>query len=147
MTQVLEQELGLAGRESRTAAISGPNIASEIGRGLPATTVVAGERAADRDRVQSALTSSSFRVYTNSDVIGVELGGALKNVIAIALGHGGESGRGRKRARGAADARTVGDGAVGRCARGFAVDVLRIGRTGRLVGYGEQLELTQPHAG
>ena len=55
-------------------------------RGLPATTVVAAERESDRTRLQEALNSASFRVYTNSDVVGVELGGALKNVIAIAAG-------------------------------------------------------------
>ena len=86
MTQVLDQELTLAGREPRIASVSGPNIAREIARGLPATTVAAAANADDRERLQQALSSSSFRVYTNEDVIGVELGGALKNVIAIAVG-------------------------------------------------------------
>lgn len=86
MTEVLEQELNLAGREPRVGSVSGPNIAREVARGLPATTVVASAAATDRDRLQQALNSSSFRVYTNEDVIGVELGGALKNVIAIAVG-------------------------------------------------------------
>lgn len=86
MTEVLEQELGLAGRDARVGSISGPNIAREVARGLPATTVVASEAAGDRERLQAALNSASFRVYTNEDVIGVELGGALKNVIAIAVG-------------------------------------------------------------
>ncbi len=86
MTEVLTQELHLAERTARVGAISGPNIASEVLRGLPATTVVAAERESDRTRLQEALNSASFRVYTNSDVVGVELGGALKNVIAIAAG-------------------------------------------------------------
>lgn len=86
MTQVLEQELALAGRDGRVGSISGPNIAREVARGLPATTVVASASGDDRDRMQQALNSNSFRVYTNDDVIGVELGGALKNVIAIAVG-------------------------------------------------------------
>lgn len=86
MTQVLEQELTLAGRDGRVGSISGPNIAREVARGLPATTVVASANGDDRDRLQQALNSSSFRVYTNDDVVGVELGGALKNVIAIAVG-------------------------------------------------------------
>lgn len=86
MTEVLEQELNLAGREPRVGSVSGPNIAREVARGLPATTVVASADEADRDRLQQALNSTSFRVYTNEDVIGVELGGALKNVIAIAVG-------------------------------------------------------------
>ncbi len=86
MTEVLSQELHLAERDARVGVISGPNIAREVARGLPATTVVASQDEADRERLQSALNSSSFRVYTNEDVIGVELGGALKNVIAIAVG-------------------------------------------------------------
>lgn len=71
---------------SRLAALSGPNFAAEIAAGLPAATVVAG---ADQGRVhafQSLLTSETFRVYTSDDIVGVELGGALKNVIAIACG-------------------------------------------------------------
>ena len=88
MTEVLEQELNLASREPRVGTVSGPNIAREVARGLPATTVVASEHASDRERLQQALNSSSFRVYTNEDVIGVELGGSLKNVIAIAVGTG-----------------------------------------------------------
>ncbi|MYJ57580.1 MAG: NAD(P)H-dependent glycerol-3-phosphate dehydrogenase, partial [Chloroflexi bacterium] len=79
-------ELALAGRDGRVGSISGPNIAREVARGLPATTVVASANGDDRDRLQRALNSNSFRVYTNDDVVGVELGGALKNVIAIAVG-------------------------------------------------------------
>ena len=86
MTQVLEQELDLAGREPRVGTVSGPNIAREVARGLPATTVAASAATDDRERMQTALNSSTFRVYTNDDLIGVELGGALKNVIAIAVG-------------------------------------------------------------
>ena len=86
MTEVLAQELQLAEREPRVGVVSGPNIAREVARGLPATTVVAAAREADRERLQTALNSPSFRVYTNEDVAGVELGGALKNVIAIAVG-------------------------------------------------------------
>ncbi len=86
MTEVLTQELNLEGRQGRVGVVSGPNIAREVARGLPATTVVASASEADRERMQLALNSSSFRVYTNDDVIGVELGGALKNVIAIAVG-------------------------------------------------------------
>jgi len=68
-------------------ALSGPNLAEEIARGLPATTVVAGPDAA-AVRVQRSLASLDFRVYTHDDVIGVELGGALKNIIALAAGIG-----------------------------------------------------------
>lgn len=88
MSEVLEQELNLAGRDARVGTVSGPNIAREVARGLPATTVVASAEAADRERLQQALNSDTFRVYTNEDVVGVELGGSLKNVIAIAVGTG-----------------------------------------------------------
>ncbi len=66
--------------------LSGPNFAKEIAGGLPAATVVAGSGPADLARIQSHLRTPTFRVYTNSDPIGCELGGALKNVIAIACG-------------------------------------------------------------
>jgi glycerol-3-phosphate dehydrogenase (NAD(P)+) len=68
------------------AVLSGPNLSEEIQHGLPAATVVASSGANAAERVQIALSSSSFRVYTNPDVLGVELGGILKNVIAIAVG-------------------------------------------------------------
>ncbi len=67
-------------------ALSGPNIAGEIARYLPATAVAAGEDESVAQRVQSAFSTQWFRVYTNSDVIGVELAGAIKNVIALAAG-------------------------------------------------------------
>ncbi len=68
------------------AVLSGPSHAEEVARGMP-TTVVAGSRDLDLARqVQQAFTTHWFRVYTNLDVIGVELGGALKNVIGIAGG-------------------------------------------------------------
>lgn len=66
--------------------LSGPNLSEEIQQGLPATTVVASQNAAAAARVQTALSSERFRIYTNSDPIGTELGGTLKNVIAIAAG-------------------------------------------------------------
>lgn len=68
------------------AVLSGPNIAREIARGLPAATVVASSDAATAHTVQHALSTERFRVYANPDVSGVELGGALKNVIAVAAG-------------------------------------------------------------
>lgn len=67
-------------------ALSGPNIAGEIARYLPATAVAASEDEAVARRVQMAFSTQWFRVYTNSDVIGVELAGAIKNVIALAAG-------------------------------------------------------------
>ena len=68
------------------AVLSGPNIAREIAEGLPAATVVASREAGLARAVQHALSGESFRVYSNPDPLGVELGGVLKNVIAIAAG-------------------------------------------------------------
>src|ERR1700674_374327 len=82
MTQVIEEEL--PGR--RVAALSGPNMAREIAAGLPAGTVIASEDAELAAELASVLGSDRFRVYTNPDLIGVELCGALKNVIALAAG-------------------------------------------------------------
>ncbi len=87
-TQVIGDVLwGKGGQSSpRLAALSGPNIAAELARYLPGTAVIA---ASDEDvarRVQAAFATQWFRVYTNNDVIGVELAGATKNVIAIAAG-------------------------------------------------------------
>ncbi len=66
--------------------LSGPNLSKEIQAGLPAATVVASADETAASVVQQAFSSLAFRVYTNSDTLGVELGGALKNVIAIAVG-------------------------------------------------------------
>jgi glycerol-3-phosphate dehydrogenase (NAD(P)+) len=70
----------------RIAAMSGPNLAVEIASGLPASSVVAAEEEAIGQRVQEMVASRTFRVYRNRDIVGVELCGALKNVIAIAAG-------------------------------------------------------------
>src|SRR5690625_6361422 len=69
-----------------TAALSGPNLASEIAAGKPAAAVVATEAAEAAARIQGWLQGPDFRVYTSYDVIRVEVGGALKNVIALATG-------------------------------------------------------------
>ncbi|HEY9655460.1 MAG TPA: NAD(P)H-dependent glycerol-3-phosphate dehydrogenase [Crinalium sp.] len=66
--------------------LSGPNLSQEIQQGLPAASVVASHDRAAAATVQAALSSNAFRVYTNPDMLGVELGGTLKNVIAIAVG-------------------------------------------------------------
>ena len=71
---------------TRIAALSGPNLASEIARGLPASAVVAAEDPALADRIVDRLGRREFRLYVNSDVLGVELAGALKNILAIAAG-------------------------------------------------------------
>lgn len=80
----LARALGFA----RVAVLSGPNHAEEVGRGLPAATVVASADAALADAVQAALVSPALRVYTSCDEVGVELGGVLKNVMALAAGLG-----------------------------------------------------------
>ncbi|MBN2307944.1 MAG: NAD(P)-dependent glycerol-3-phosphate dehydrogenase [Candidatus Hydrogenedentes bacterium] len=67
-------------------ALSGPSHAEEVARDLPASVVAAGTDAAACETVQQAFMASMFRVYTSPDVVGVELGGAIKNVIAIAAG-------------------------------------------------------------
>lgn len=85
MTQLLARVLGDGGGE-RVAALSGPNIAGEIARGLLAATVVAAGTAAARASIRDALSTPALRVYSNADVVGVEVGGALKNVVAIAAG-------------------------------------------------------------
>lgn len=67
-------------------ALSGPTHAEEVGRDLPASIVAAGTSLEACDLVQNAFFAPNFRVYTSPDIIGVELGGSLKNVIAIAAG-------------------------------------------------------------
>jgi len=67
-------------------ALSGPSFAQEVARGDPTAIAIASRDAALLRTVQQEFSDSSFRVYTNSDVIGVELGGALKNIVAIAAG-------------------------------------------------------------
>jgi glycerol-3-phosphate dehydrogenase (NAD(P)+) len=66
--------------------LSGPNLAREVLAGEPAATVVALEESSEAARLQLRLTTDAFRVYTSSDVIGCEIGGSVKNVIAIAVG-------------------------------------------------------------
>ena len=68
------------------AVLSGPSHAEELARGLPASLVVAGEDEGLNVAIRDALNGGSFRVYTNPDAIGVELAGALKNVLGIAAG-------------------------------------------------------------
>lgn len=83
MTQVIEEELGGKGR---TAALSGPSHAEEVGRRAPTGCVAAARDMAAAELVQDIFMNDRFRVYTNSDVLGVELGGALKNVLALCCG-------------------------------------------------------------
>lgn len=84
MSEVLHEATG-AGAE-RIAVVSGPNLAREIAARQPTATVVACTHHATADRVAHACSNSYFRPYTNTDVVGVELSGAVKNVIALAVG-------------------------------------------------------------
>jgi len=82
MTEVAEQEIPGA----IVVALSGPSFAKEVVTGQPTAVVVASEKDDAAEIVQRAFSSSYFRTYTHTDVIGVELGGALKNVMAVATG-------------------------------------------------------------
>jgi glycerol-3-phosphate dehydrogenase (NAD(P)+) len=82
MSQVIGEVLGTG----RIIVLSGPSHAEEVGRGIPTAVVVASDDAPQAKLAQRAFMNDRFRIYTHNDVIGVELGGALKNVIAIAAG-------------------------------------------------------------
>ena len=82
MTEVVEQECA----DSTVIALSGPSFASEVVSGQPTAVVVACDREEAAEIAQRAFSSPYFRTYTHTDVIGVELGGALKNVMAVATG-------------------------------------------------------------
>ena len=73
-------------RDRPVAVLSGPNMAEEVAAGLPGATVIASEDEGLAVQLQEAITSTTFRVYTNTDLIGVELCAAAKNVIALAAG-------------------------------------------------------------
>ena len=84
MSEVIAEEMPEAAQ--RLAVLSGPNLAREIAAGLPATSVVAARDVQIATRLRALLMTPLFRVYTNSDLVGVELAGALKNIIAIGAG-------------------------------------------------------------
>ena len=82
--EIIEEELPEF--YNRLAVLSGPSHAEEVGKELPTAVVVASKNNDVATEVQDLFISTQFRVYTNSDVVGVEVGGALKNVIALATG-------------------------------------------------------------
>jgi glycerol-3-phosphate dehydrogenase (NAD(P)+) len=84
MSQVIEQVTGA--NPSRIAVVTGPNLASEIVDEQPAATVVACQDSGRAVALQRAFSTGYFRPYTNADVVGAEIGGACKNVIALACG-------------------------------------------------------------
>jgi glycerol-3-phosphate dehydrogenase (NAD(P)+) len=83
LSEVIEQELG---GHAKVAVVSGPSFAAELARELPTAVSVASRDPAVVEAVQSEFRASYFRLYGTNDVVGVEIGGALKNVIAIAAG-------------------------------------------------------------
>ena len=83
LTQVIGEELGGKGK---IVALSGPSHAEEVGRRVPTGVVAASADQAAAETVQDVFMSPRFRVYTNSDMLGVELGAALKNVLALCCG-------------------------------------------------------------
>lgn len=82
VSEIIEEILGKVNR----VVLSGPTHAEEVAKGIPSSIVAGCEDLSMAEKVQKAFMNDHFRVYTNSDVIGVELGGSLKNVIAIAAG-------------------------------------------------------------
>ncbi len=84
MSEVLKEEIPALDRG--VCSLSGPNLAREIIRSMPASTVVASNDPAAATAAQAIINSSTFRVYTNGDLLGVELAGALKNIIALGAG-------------------------------------------------------------
>ena len=86
MTEVIADVLRARNITPRVGALSGPSFAKEVARGDPTAVTIASTDSELAGVVQDAFNDSRFRVYTNDDVIGVELGGALKNIIAIAAG-------------------------------------------------------------
>lgn len=118
----IEQATGLrpsqvwreAAGAQRVVVLSGPSHAEEVGRGLPASVVAASEDQGAAEQIQTMLTSGRFRVYTSGDTIGVELAGALKNVVALAAG--------------IADGLALGDNAKAALIVRGAVEMARFGR-------------------
>lgn len=84
MSEVINEELAIG--FNRVAVLSGPSHAEEVVRGMPTTVVAAGKNEALVEKIQDLFSGNNFRVYKSDDMIGVELGGSLKNIIAIAAG-------------------------------------------------------------
>ena len=84
MTDIIEEEL--KEKNPQVAVLSGPSHAEEVGRGIPTTCVVSAHNKELTLYLQNIFMNPSFRVYTSPDMLGIEIGGALKNVIALAAG-------------------------------------------------------------
>lgn len=146
MSGILEQTMP----QARIAALSGPTLAPEVARGIPTAIVAASQNLATAAQVQAAFHRPAFRVYTSTDILGVELGGALKNVIAIAAGLGdglgyGDNSKAALITRGIAEIRRLGV-ACGAQADTFAglsgigdLTVTCFSKLSRNRGFGERL--------
>lgn len=86
MSEIIEDELAKQKRTARVVALSGPTHAEEVARDMPTLIVAASQEEEAAKAVQKAFSTPTFRVYTNDDRRGTELGGAVKNVIALAVG-------------------------------------------------------------
>lgn len=82
LSQIIEEEIP----QAEVAVLSGPSHAEEVGKGLPTTIVVGADKRQTAEYIQNVFMSDVFRVYTSPDVLGIELGAALKNVVALAAG-------------------------------------------------------------
>jgi len=123
MSQVLRETLDRVGRD-RIGVLSGPSHAEEVARGQPTTVVAAVPEESVAERLQDLFMTEALRVYVNTDVVGVEIGGAAKNVLAIAAGIGdgvgyGDNAKAALITRGIAEIRRLGL-AMGAQAQTFA---------------------------
>ena len=82
LTEIIKEEIP----QAKTAVLSGPSHAEEVSRGIPTTCVVGADNKESAEYIQNLFMNEYFRVYTSPDVLGIELGGALKNVVALAAG-------------------------------------------------------------
>lgn len=82
LSEIIEEEIP----QADVAVLSGPSHAEEVGRGMPTTIVVGAKTKKTAEYIQSLFMNEVFRVYTSPDILGIELGGALKNVVALAAG-------------------------------------------------------------
>lgn len=82
LSQIIEEEIP----QAEVAVLSGPSHAEEVGRGIPTTIVVGAQKQKTAEYLQNIFMSDAFRVYISPDVLGIELGAALKNVVALAAG-------------------------------------------------------------
>ena len=155
MTEIIREELPGAG--SRVAALSGPNMSREIAEGKPTAGVVAAYDQEIAVQARTLLTTSNYRVYTAHDVVGVELGGALKNIIAICTGindsmHMGDNAKAAFITRGLAELSRLGLAAgahpltfaglagIGDLIATCASPLSRNHQLGQRIGTGEKLE-------